>query len=89
MRRIYVAFITSPPRLDHARMYANHYAYNNLIAFLEKPARGWPADIALTDGKRIVDGMSEAFFQWTLATWTALNDKYIIGELFAFHFLTL
>ena len=36
------------------------------------------------DGKCFVDGMSKAFFQCTLATWKALNDKHNSGESFVF-----
>ena len=83
MRRTQTSFLAAPPRLDHARMYSNHHAYNELIAFLEKHELGWTTDRALTDGKRFVDGMSKAFFQCTLSTWKALNDKHNSGEFSA------
>ena len=54
-----------------------------MIAFLEKHELGWTTDRALTDGKRFVDGMSKAFFQCTLSTWKALNDKHNSGEFSA------
>jgi hypothetical protein len=43
-------------------MYANHTAYNALLAFLEERQLGWTRDTANTDGKRFIDGMSKAFF---------------------------
>ena len=62
MRRSQTFFVTMPPRLLHCRMYANHDAYNVLIAFLEVHEVGLTVDTALTDGKRFVEGMSKAFF---------------------------
>jgi hypothetical protein len=35
MRRTQTVLVTLPPRLVHCKMYANHDAYNDLIAFLE------------------------------------------------------
>jgi hypothetical protein len=83
IRRAHTSFLAVPPRLDHARMYSNHHAYNDLIAFLEKHELGWTTDRELTDGKRFVDGMSKAFFQCTLSTWMGLNDKHNCGEFSA------
>ncbi len=62
IRRAQTSFLAVPPRLDHAKMYSNHHAYNDLIAFLEKHELGWTTDRALTYGKRFVGGMSKAIF---------------------------
>jgi hypothetical protein len=36
-------------------MYANHDAYNDLLAFLEKHEMGWTVDIAKTHGHHFID----------------------------------
>jgi len=36
MKRVQILFTFLPPRLDHARMYANHKLCNDLLAFLEE-----------------------------------------------------
>ena len=82
MRHTQTSYVFLPPRLDHARMYANHHTYNALLAFLEERELGWIGDSALTDGKRFVEGMSKAFFQCSPSTWKALNDKHNSGEFF-------
>jgi hypothetical protein len=79
LKRIQLEFLTLPPPVAHSRMYANHDAYNELLAFLEKHALGWNKDTAKTLGHRFIDGMSKAFFQCTPATWAALNDKHNTG----------
>jgi len=79
LKRTQLEFITLPPLLAHSRMYANHDAYNELLAFLEKHALGWNKDTAKKLGHRFIDGMSKAFFQCTPATWAALNDKHNSG----------
>ena len=82
MRRAQVLFVSVPPRLSHERMYANHHLYNDLIALLEMHELEWTIDNVFTDRKRFVDVMSKAFFQCTLATWNALNDKHNNDEFF-------
>jgi len=71
-----VDFLVLPPPLSHAVMYANHDTYNDLLAFFEKHELGWTTHIAKIDRHRFIEGMSKAFFQCTLATWSALNDKH-------------
>ncbi len=82
MKRIHILFIFLPPRLDHARMYANHKLYNDLMAFLEERQLGWPSDTFKLDGKRFVEGMSKAFFQCSPSTWKSLNDNHNRGAIF-------
>jgi hypothetical protein len=84
LRRAQVDFISLPPPLLHAKMYANHDAYNDLLAFLEKHELGWTSDTAKTYGHRFIDNMSKAFFHCTPITWTALNDKHNNGALLCF-----
>ena len=79
LKRTQVQFVSLPPPLSYARMYANHDTYNDLRAFLEKHELGWTVDTAKTDGHRFIDAMSKAFFQCTPATWSALNDKHNSG----------
>ena len=40
MRRVQTSFIFLPPRLEYSRMYANHNAYNALLACLEERQLG-------------------------------------------------
>ena len=40
LKRTRLEFFSLPPPLAHSRMYANHDAYNELLAFLEKHALG-------------------------------------------------
>jgi hypothetical protein len=68
MRQAQTRFISLPPRLGYARMYAGHVDYNTLIDFLEDNRLGWTCDTALTVGKRFVDGMSRAFFESNSST---------------------
>ena len=79
LKRTQVQFVSLPPPLSHARMYANHDTYNNLLAFLEKHELGWTVDTVKTDGHRFIDGISKAFFQSAPATWSACNDKHNSG----------
>jgi hypothetical protein len=81
MRRVQTSFVFLPPRLDHSRMYANHHTYNALLAWLEERQLGWTRDTAITDGKRFVSGMSKAFFQCNLSTWSNLNDSHNRGKI--------
>ena len=85
LKRTQVHFVSLTPPLSHARMYANHDTYNDLLAFLEKHELGWTIDTAKTYGHRFIDGMSKAFFQCTPATWSALNDKHNSGAFPCFH----
>jgi len=62
MRRTQISYVFLPPRLDHARMYANRHTYNALLAFLEERELDWRSKNALTNGKRFVEGISKAFF---------------------------
>jgi hypothetical protein len=62
MRQSQSGYTSLPPRLFHARMYANHIGYNALIDFLEENKLDWNSESALTVGKRFVYGMSRAFF---------------------------
>jgi hypothetical protein len=62
LKRTQVQFVSLPPPLSHAIMYANHDTYNDLLAFLEKHELGWTVDTAKTDGRHFIDGMSKAFF---------------------------
>ena len=82
MKRVQILYTFLPPRLDHARMYANHKLYNDLLAFLEERQLGWPRDTFKTDGKRFVEGMSKAFFQCSPSTWKSLNDSHNRGAIF-------
>ncbi len=61
MKRVHILFTFLPPRLDHARVYANHKLYNDLLAFLEERQLGWLRYTYKADGKRFVEGMSKAF----------------------------
>ena len=81
LKQSQVSYAFLPPRLEHARMYANHDCYNALLAFLEERQLGWLRDTAKTDGKRFVEGMSKAFFQCSPATWKSLNDSHNRGTL--------
>jgi hypothetical protein len=57
-------FAFLPPLSNHERIYANHRLYNELIEFLEKQSLGWTKEMASTVGKRFVDGMSKALFEY-------------------------
>ena len=79
LKRTQTSYTCLPPRLEHARMYANHHSYNALLAFLEERQLGWTSDTIKTDGKRFVECMSKAFFQCCPSTWKALNDGHNNG----------
>jgi len=82
LKQTQLSFVFLPPRLEHARMYANHHSYNALLAFLEERQLVWLRDTAKTDGKRFVEGMSKAFFQCSPATWKSLNDSHNRGAIY-------
>jgi hypothetical protein len=62
LKRTQTTYVSFPPRLEHARMYANHHNYNTLLAYLEEHQLGWTFNTAKTQGKRFVEGMSKTFF---------------------------
>ena len=45
LKRTQASYVFLPPRLAHARMYANHHSYNELLAFLEERQLGWTCDV--------------------------------------------
>ena len=75
-----------PPLLSHERMYASHYLYNELIAFLETNGLGWTSDLCSAVGKRFVDGMSKGLFLCGPPVWNALNNKHNNGKASVFYF---
>ena len=79
MRQTQTAFVSLPLRLNHARMYANHTGYNELIDFMEENKLGSTVVTVNTTGKRFVEGMSMAFFECNPSTWKALNDRHNTG----------
>jgi hypothetical protein len=80
LKRNHTTYLCLPPRLEHARMYANHHNYNALLAYLEERQLGWTTDTAKTHGKRFVEGISKAFFECCPSTRKALNDRHSNGS---------
>jgi len=79
MLLIQVEYLSLPPRLQHARTYANHGGYTVLIDFPEENKLGWTTASIHIVGKRFVKGMSKVFFECSLSTWKALNDRHNTG----------